>query len=154
LFFYSYYFGGFDTEFKKIDSDKFEVSKKILSSKGEEITEIKMGEIVHVEVYLRSKNNKPISDAVLVDLFPGGFEIVLDEVMRAQGYDGYTPDFIDVREDRIISYGEIGTKVSKIRYALKAVNVGDFSLPAPFVEDMYQIDDKATGLAKRLKVIK
>ena len=44
---------------------------------------------------------------------------------------------LEVREDRVVLYGQAGTAVTEIRYRIRANNVGRFALPPIVAESMY-----------------
>ena len=80
--------------------------------------------------------------------------MILDKAKRAQGVEGYHEQFIDVREDRVLSYGRAPTSMGKIRYSLRATNLGSFKVPAPQMESMYYPDRRGNGNEDMISVIK
>ena len=98
-------------------------------------------------------------NVALVDLTPGGFEPVLEapaepvpaaegEAAAAapntalSGLAGATSkwqiEYADVREDRVIFYGEVTSDFSEITYRIKATNSGRFIVPPAYAESMYE----------------
>lgn len=104
---------------------------------------VKKGELVEVEVALSSPQY--IERAVLCDLVPGGFELEdFSLVTRAKGAAG-NPGRSEIRDDRWLWFGTIyrtadGAKPMKLKYRLRAVTRGTFTVPALSVEDMYNPD--------------
>lgn len=47
-------------------------------------------------------------------------------------------DYADVRDDRIVIYGNAGTSVSQFVYRIKATNAGRFVVPPAYAESMYE----------------
>lgn len=149
--FYSYVHAGFRKDKIKKSISKIEVIKKVLNEKGSEVTRVKIGEKIKVEITFRTTEPITITDGVLVDLFPGGFEYVHDKDF-AEKAESYTPQFINKREDRIIAYSNVTNSISKFSYYLKATNLGKFALPATLVEDMYFLESKGLSNEKILEV--
>jgi uncharacterized protein YfaS (alpha-2-macroglobulin family) len=75
----------------------------------------------------------------VVDLLPGGFEVIRESVNRSSG----TSNYIDIREDRIVFYANITNRVSEITYKVKVTAAGKFNVPSSFAEAMY--DRSLTG---------
>ncbi len=69
-------------------------------------------------------------------------------------FDGqpWTPEAVDVREDRVIAFGEVPASDVVYRYKIKAVNAGVFTTPPAYVESMYERAIKARGIAGTLTV--
>ena len=72
----------------------------------------------------------------------------------APEFDGqaWKPEAVDVREDRVIAFGEAPPSDVVYRYKIKAVNSGVFTTPPAYVESMYDRAIKARGLAGTLTV--
>ncbi|MEZ0296437.1 MAG: hypothetical protein ACAI35_08290, partial [Candidatus Methylacidiphilales bacterium] len=54
--------------------------------------------------------------------------------------DPLTPEYVDIREDRVVLYGGLGNSVRTYVYKIRATNSGTFSVPHIHAEAMY---DKA-----------
>ena len=143
--FYTFTQTGFDKGKALPMSEGIEVFKEVLDKDGNKVSKVFQGDEVTVEVSFRSKTNRGLDDIAVVDLYPSGFAPILTDQGKAKGESGFRPDFIDTREDRIIVYGAISKDLQKIRYKLKATNVGVFKLPATLVEDMYHRENRAVG---------
>ena len=57
-----------------------------------------------------------------------------------------------MREDRVVIYGRIETRVTEIRYRVKVTSSGDFVLPAAFAASMYDRDVHARTARGRFAV--
>ncbi len=64
----------------------------------------------------------------------------------------WAPEYADVREDRVVLYGPVGPDAREFVYRIRATNRGDFAVPPPFAESMYDRSVKARGLPGQLKV--
>lgn len=151
--YYSFLKAGFPRKGAEDIKKGLEVTKEILNLEGNSISEVTIGDEVQVVLSFRTTKEEDKSNLALVDLFPGGFENVLSEDGKPKLVDGVAPDFTDVREDRIISYGGAIGKTTKISYRLKAINVGEFTIPPTKLEDMYDREVIAIGKSSRIKVI-
>ena len=63
-------------------------------------------------------------------------------------------DYADVREDRVVLYGEIGAEVKTFVYRIKATNVGNYVVPPTFGESMYDRAVQARSLGGKISVEK
>jgi uncharacterized protein YfaS (alpha-2-macroglobulin family) len=64
------------------------------------------------------------------------------------------PSHIDVREDRIIVYGDAGRTVGTFVYRVRASNAGLFQVPPAFAEGMYNRTIVGLSKAGTLEVVK
>ncbi len=126
-----------------------EITREFHDLKGETVTEAKLGEELDVVLTLHSHENKWIDNIALVDLLPGGFDLVLDKAGEGSTLKS---EFIDKREDRIIGYLSIQPKEQTFRYRIRPTNKGDFTIPPPYAESMYDSRIQARGLAGKIHV--
>jgi len=154
--FWSFYHSGFSLPGSSLESRGLEVLKEILDKDGKEAVIVKQGDIVTVKLRFRTTNEKEIQHAAIVDLLPAGFENVLDrdKEMAPQGRLGYTSDFVNIREDRVVSYGQISKTMQEFTYKIKAVNTGEFQVPATLIEDLYDQEHIALGKSSKIKIVK
>ncbi len=66
----------------------------------------------------------------------------------------FSPEYGDVREDRVVLYGNADNTVKEFVYVIKATNVGTFTVPPIFADSMYDRTIMARGLGGRLTVEK
>ncbi|MFR9040221.1 MAG: alpha-2-macroglobulin family protein, partial [Bilophila wadsworthia] len=114
-----------------------EVSREYLDAEGRPVTTVKQGDVVTVSISARSHGGA-VSDAVIVDLLPGGFEMVLNSDIKGQnpsGEPGYKSH--DRREDRMIVFSDLAVEPSVFTYKIRAVNKGVYTLPPVQAEAMY-----------------
>jgi len=160
-------------------------------------------------VHLRLRSlGKDINDLAVVDLLPGGFEVVMQEPPRREEPDGdpaergegdapgeggegegeevsgsgdevpehdsggvgegggapfalpialesssFSPDYGDVREDRVVLYGAAGKDSKEFVYVLKATNIGTYTVPPIMAESMYDRSVVARGLSGKIVVV-
>ena len=127
-----------------------EIVHEVLNASGQVITEAKLGDEVTVRVRVRSLDRAQIPQVALVDILPGGLEPVQQPVdaseetdeplwrRRLGGGGTWSLDFVDVREDRVLFFGNVGRNMMEVTYKARATNVGEFSMPAAYGEAMYE----------------
>jgi len=88
----------------------------------------------------------------VVDLLPGGTEPVLDFAVPDKS--NWTPQHADVRDDRLVLYGDISKDAATFVYRVRATNAGVFQAPPAFAEGLY--DPKTTGISLpgKLEIVK
>ena len=121
---------------------RIEVFREFDNDKGEPITDTSLESKVDVKLSLRAIDSS-IPNVAIVDLIPGGFEVDIspeglgNRASRTADNTTWQPDFIDVREDRVIFYGTIDTQAQTFVYRLKPTNRGTFVVPPLYAEGMY-----------------
>ena len=157
-----------------------EILREYLDDAGKPVTQVRLGDQVTVRVKFRAVRRDAVRDAVLVDLLPGGFDLVVPSQAPAEqrylsastGEDeeegdgdrdycicvwlferprGF-PDFADLREDRVVLYGVATTNLQTFSYRIKATNIGSFVVPPAQGEAMYDPRVRARSAAGRIQV--
>lgn len=114
-------------------SEGMEVTKKYLDGEGNAVTRVRQGDVVTVSVTARAYGGT-LDNVAIVDLLPGGFEMELAAPVGTGGTGGTRADR---REDRMIFFTSLGTEPSTFTYVVRAVNRGEYALPAVQAEAMY-----------------
>lgn len=157
-----------------------EILREYLDAAGKPVGTVRVGDEVTVRVKFRAVQRDAFEDAVLVDLLPGGFDLVVPSAPPAeQAY--YTasteegeeadadvrdrcacpflferprgfPNFADLREDRVVLYGQATPEIQTYTYRIKATNAGDFAIPPAHGESMYSPRVRARSASGRIKV--
>jgi uncharacterized protein YfaS (alpha-2-macroglobulin family) len=136
--FYQITAAGFDRELPKAEiKNGIEVYREFLDESGKTVTSVKVGDIVTVKLNFRSLSNQEYRDVAIVDLTPAGLETDVNSIRQASRNSGWTPDYVDIREDRIVVYGTVTNRVSSFSYTTRAINAGSFTAPPLFAEAMY-----------------
>ncbi|PYK29586.1 MAG: hypothetical protein DME57_09835 [Verrucomicrobia bacterium] len=128
-----------------------EVYREILGKNNEAASRTKLGEPLHVRIHVRSLQREPITNVAIVDLLPGGFEVVDSSVRTGAGS---TPgvDYVDVREDRAVFFVTAPTNALEIDYQIKSDNRGNFIVPPVFAASMYDRNVKGRGVGGKITV--
>ena len=152
-----------------------EVFKEYTNEAGQKASEVALGEKITVTIRVKSLSSNSVGNVAIVDLLPGGFEIVQQPRAAVQresdgDYDdeeGYyeepsysSPitfagstwaiDYADAREDRVIIYGTIDRDTRSFSYQIKATNAGVYQSAPIYAEAMYdrEIQGLGVGLGK------
>jgi uncharacterized protein YfaS (alpha-2-macroglobulin family) len=156
-----------------------EVFHEFLDLRGNPVTRVKVGEEFLVRIRLRATKRDRVPQIAVVDLLPGGTEAVLElrppsdsstsgddpaASRQRAGHSGlaiglpdksnWTPQHADVRDDRLVLYGDAVKDAATFVYRVRATNAGIFQAPPAFAEGLY--DPKTTGFSPpgRLEIVK
>ena len=156
-----------------------EIIHEFLDANGGPLTRATVGQDFLVRVRLRTTDRDRVSQVAVVDLLPGGIETVAELQLPADtsaaGVDpalmrrraavatlpvgvaersDWIPNHVDVREDRVVMYGEVTKDVRTFTYRVRATNAGTFQAPPAFAEGMYNRTVTGLSLGSRLEVVK
>lgn len=153
-------------------SQGMEVFHEVINAKGDTVTEVELGQEVFVRIRVRSLGQQSVANVALVDVLPGGLEPVLQAASDAPEANagGAAPNaplwqrrlgnrgswrvsYADVREDRVIFYGDISPTLQEITYKVRATNIGEFVVPAAYGEAMYDRRTFARSAGAKFKVV-
>lgn len=127
-----------------------EIRRDYLDARGEVVTTATLGEELTVRLRLRATERGSVADVAIIDLLPGGFEVVEPEADA----DGVVPPLVgssngfqhvDAREDRMLIYTTASDSVAEYSYRIKATAAGRFVQPPPYAESMYEREIRASG---------
>lgn len=142
---------GFDLETpSKVIKEGIEISREFIDEQGSVVNKFEQGREITVRLRVRALNDRHLSNIAVVDLLPGGFEVLRESVGRTAT--GWQRDYTDIREDRMVFYGSFGPQVSELSYKVKLTSAGDFIVPPAYAESMYDRTIKAISAAKRFQV--
>jgi hypothetical protein len=160
-------------------SQGVEIIREFVDAKGVPLSRVTVGDEFFVRLRIRSTNPDRQPLVAIVDLLPGGVEPVLElqapadssapdvdpATRRQRGMAGrlpvglpdrsdWTPDHVDVREDRLVLYGAAGKQAGTFVYRVRADNVGVFQAPPAFAEGLYNRAVVALSRSASLEVVK
>lgn len=145
-----------------------EISRDYTDAAGKEVSKVTLGQTINVRLKIRANANQALSNLAIVDLLPGGFEVVQQtppapendaeepsgetssawqSPLAANG-STWSPDYSDIREDRVIIYGSATKDLQEFVYQIKATNTGSFTIPPAYGEAMYDRDIQAMSAAQ------
>ncbi|MEP1743388.1 MAG: alpha-2-macroglobulin [Kangiellaceae bacterium] len=147
----AFYFLTNQSGFDLVPTDKpiregLEIDRVFLDQDGNQVQEFTQGQELTVKIRVRSLSQRTITNVAIVDLLPGGFEVIRSSVERAANR--WSADHVDVREDRVIFYGPVETRIRELSYRVKLTAAGEFVVPSTSAEAMYDRSVRAvTGAA-------
>ncbi len=143
---------GFDRTLpSSVVREGLEISRAYLDEAGNEVTRLEQGREVTVRLRVRTLGEGQVSNVAVIDLLPGGFEILRSSVPRT-AYN-WRADYVDVREDRVVFYGSFDASVRELSYRAKVTAAGSFTVPPAFAESMYDRAIRAVSLPGRFEVM-
>ena len=157
-----------------------EIIREYVDANGAPLTRARVGEEFFVRLRLRTTNRDSLPQIAVVDLLPAGLEAVVElqppaadsstpgvdpallrrrEAARAlpvgvPGKSDWFPHHVDVREDRVILYGDLTKDAGTFIYRVRATSAGTFQTPPAFAEGMYNRTVTGLSLSGKLEVIK
>jgi uncharacterized protein YfaS (alpha-2-macroglobulin family) len=160
-------------------SQGIEVVREFVDAKGHPTSRVAVGEDFFVRLRIRATRGDTIAQVAIVDLLPGGVEPVLELQPPADtsnaGIDpalsrqraaasalpvgipnrsDWLPSHVDVREDRLVLYGDVIKNATTFVYRVRATNAGVFQVPPAFAEGMYNRTVTGSSPAGTLEVVK
>jgi len=145
-----------------------EVQRDFLDAEGRPTTQVVQGGELTVRLRVRGQG---YANVAILDLLPGGFEVVLsppaaavvanaDSDADADASGGadqplaptlavqgstFLPEHEEVREDRVVLYGTALPEMREFRYRIRATATGTFQVPPVFAEHLYRAGVIARG---------
>jgi hypothetical protein len=123
-----------------------EVFREYHDANNNVINNTTLGSEITSHIQIRTMNDQTISNVAIVDLLPGGFEVVPNSIRQNNC------DYVDVREDRIIFYCPINPAATELTYCLRATNKGDYTVPPIFAQAMYNQSLQGQGVSSKITV--
>ena len=118
---------------------------------------IKQNSLVVVKITATTDVDR-LDNIAITDLLPAGFEIENPRLVESSQYDfikdASTPDYVDIRDDRINYYTNFkDTRERKFFYLVRAVSKGDFQYAPIAAEAMYDANYYSASGRGVLKVV-
>jgi hypothetical protein len=159
---------------QKAISRGLEITRDYTDEQGKPLAQVTLGQKINVHLKIRANSKEGQDNLVIVDLLPGGFEVVQqtppppETESEGEGSDDtdagwqsplavsgstWAPDYSDIREDRVIIYGSATTDVQEFVYQIKATNTGSFVIPPAYGEAMYDREVQAVSVSSGKLVV-
>ncbi len=142
----------------EFDND-LQVRRRYLDENGNALDydEFRQGDLIIAEISIKALTEE-VQNVAVVDLLPSGFEIENARLQSRQaikwiGEKVYQPRYVDIRDDRLIIYGDFRLQQeSKFYYGIRVVTEGTFALPPVRGEAMYAPRIASVGSSGRVSV--
>ncbi|WP_347928975.1 alpha-2-macroglobulin [Pseudomonas helvetica] len=164
-------------------SNGLEIIHEYLDLNGKPVSQVSVGDEFLVRLRLRATDRDQVQQVAVVDLLPGGVEPVYrlppepqaasegegEESQYAENSEeanawqapigeselsNWQPDYIDVRDDRVVFYGTALRDVGTFVYRVRATNAGTFNTPPAYAEGLYQTTLQGRGKVGQLEIVK
>ena len=139
---------GFDrTPPKEAITKGFEIIREYTDDTGHPLQKVALGTRINVHLKFRAIENRGIQEVAIVDLLPGGFDLVAPLPTN-------NVTFADPREDRVVFYVTVTNEIQELNYSIKATNVGSYTVPPAYGEAMYDRNFVARSVSARVEVLR
>ena len=171
---------GFDRTVPSSETSQgIEMFREFIDARGNPQTRVTVGDEFFVRLRIRATRRERVGSVAVVDLLPGGVEAVLElqpptdtseaGIDPAQARQGaaatalpvgvpgrsdWTPYHVDLRDDRLVLYGDVTNAARTFVYRVRATNAGVFQTPPAFAEGMYNRTIAGLSPAGTLEVVK
>ncbi len=114
---------------------------------GHPVYNVKLGQLVHVQIRLRATGKAIVSRASVINLLPAGFQLVRSSLPTVGS------NIITIGQDRLLFHLNIAPSLSTISYDLRAIDPGSYTFP-PVVVQAYSKHsfNYARSLMERLTI--
>lgn len=144
--FYTFVSSGFPKSVSP-SSNGIEISRHYYDINGNEVHSSNIGDMVDVKITVRTnRNTEQVSNAVVLDLLPGGFVPVTDSITGNM-------DFSEIREDRVLIYTDITRTPKTFTYRAQLTSAGEFIVPPIAANDMYNSAISAVSTTGKFTVL-
>ena len=127
-----------------LQEDKYlKVRRTFLDRNGNVISNgnFHQNDLVVVKLTLESQYNSDVDNIVLTDMLPAGFEIENTRLTEMPDIkwvtDAATPDYTDIRDDRILMFTSATAQAKNYYYMIRAVSPGEYQLGPAQADAMY-----------------
>jgi alpha-2-macroglobulin len=160
-------------------SDGLEIVREFVDDNGTPISRVTVGQEFLVRLRLRTTTRERQPQIAIVDLLPGGVEPVLElqpaadssepgadpALARQRGGSAalpvglpdksdWVPSHVDVREDRLVLYGDAAKHVATFVYRVRANSAGTYQVAPAYAEGMYNRAVVGWSRGATLEVVK
>ena len=136
------------------------ISRRYLTPDRAQVKNVfKQGELVVAEVSVKALTGN-LENVVVIDMLPAGLEIENPRLVTRASTPSteqqvFKPDYIDIRDDRLLFYGSFQYQREQVfYYPLRVVTEGRFTVPPVSAEAMYDPSKSAVASTGTIQVVK
>jgi len=139
-------------------AENLNINVRYTDLKGNEIqpNNLPQGTDFVAEVSVRNPGTKGINydEIALTQIFPSGWEIINSRMDNISGIDSSTPEYQDIRDDRVYTYFDLPKdKTQTYRIRLNAAYQGRYYLPGVNCSAMYDNEVQARNVGQWVEVV-
>ena len=108
------------------------------------------GDLITVDLEVRSTSGFAYQNVAIVDVLPGGMEFELPALATSAKRETkriVNVDQVEFRDDRLLVFASVDDKPRRLRYLMRAIVPGTWAVPAPDALSMYDPDAHGRGAA-------
>ena len=141
-----------------VESNGIEIERRWIDAEGEPIAsdaKIAAGDLVVVEVEYASTFGRDVPNVAIVEILPGGmeFELPILVTSAAEGGGSDAVDRSEFRDDRLILFDTVTKNRQIVRYTMRAVVPGSWSVPGASATSMYVDAIEARTRDRKVEII-
>jgi len=134
------------------------VRKHFLDRNGNALSgnSFRPNDLIIVKITAETESGKTIENVAITDLLPACFEIENSRLVAERSYSWQqnvtTPDYQDIRDDRISFFATLGPATSTFYYTVRVVNKGTYTMGPVTADAMYNADFRSVSGSRVIKV--
>jgi uncharacterized protein YfaS (alpha-2-macroglobulin family) len=127
----------------KEEDSYLKVRRTFYNQAGQELKngEFTQNDLIVVKVSIQTTDGSSVPNVAITDLLPAGLEIENTRLVQTASLpwikDAATPDYVDIKDDRIHIFCEANATTKTFYYMTRAVSIGSFQMGALSAEAMY-----------------
>jgi uncharacterized protein YfaS (alpha-2-macroglobulin family) len=127
----------------KEEDSYLKVRRTFYNQAGQELKngEFTQNDLIVVKVSIQTTDGSSVPNVAITDLLPAGLEIENTRLVQTASLpwikDATTPDYVDIKDDRIHIFCEANATTKTFYYMTRAVSIGSFQMGALSAEAMY-----------------
>lgn len=115
--------------------------------------QLRVGDLVNVEIELVSKDNSYIDNIAIVDALPAGMEVENPRLAGSEFQFGQEANMqTEFLDDRVILFSSASPTKQIFRYSLRVIAAGTFEIPPIQASCMYDPSASSLGTARKMTV--
>ena len=125
------------------EDHSIKVRKQFLNRDGQAIdgSSFKVNDLVIIKITAETDGGKTIENVAITDLLPACFENENSRLLAERSYpwqsNATTPDYQDIRDDRVSFFTTLSGSVSTFYYTIRVVNKGSYTMGPVSADAMY-----------------
>lgn len=144
-----------------VQEDNYLIARRTFYNRyGRQITnnEFEQNDLIVVKLSIYTTDNSTVNDVVITDILPAGFEIENPRLNDIPGTswvsDESSPEYLDVRDDRVNMFVTATGKTRNYYYVVRAVSTGTFNLGPVTADAMYNGEFHSVNGGGKIKIVR